>query len=54
MVVQATALKLHASKAELEGLLDAAKARLEAGQPPTEERSWSGSSMVRQQRPCRN
>jgi len=47
--LQATALKLEASKSELEGMLDSARARLAAGQPPTDEIELEWDSMVRQE-----
>eukprot|EP00775_Hariotina_reticulata_P013164 gene13164-13294_t len=46
---QATALKLQASKSELEGMLDSAKARLAAGQPPTDEIALEWAAVVRQE-----
>jgi hypothetical protein len=42
-------LKLHATKGELEQVLQDAKARLEAGQPPTDDAEMEWSALVRQQ-----
>ncbi|KAF6250573.1 hypothetical protein COO60DRAFT_1681477 [Scenedesmus sp. NREL 46B-D3] len=46
---QATALKLHASKEQLQQLLETARQRLEAGQSPTEEAEMEWAAMCRQQ-----
>eukprot|EP00879_Flechtneria_rotunda_P014131 GHRR01014763.1.p1 GENE.GHRR01014763.1~~GHRR01014763.1.p1 ORF type:complete len:341 (+),score=135.80 GHRR01014763.1:2597-3619(+) len=46
---QATALKLHASKSDLEQLLDVAKQRFAAGQPPTDEAELEWANMCRQE-----
>jgi DNA repair exonuclease SbcCD ATPase subunit len=48
-VVQATALKLHASKEQLQQLLETARQRLEAGQAPTEEAEMEWAALCRQQ-----
>jgi hypothetical protein len=49
VVVQATALKLHASKEQLQELLETARARLDAGQAPTEEAEMEWAALCRQQ-----
>lgn len=47
--IQATALKLHSTKAELEQVLQQAQARLAAGLPPTEDAEMEWAASVRQQ-----
>jgi hypothetical protein len=49
VLLQATALKLHATKGEMEQVLQDAKARLEAGLPPTDDAEMEWSALVRQQ-----
>jgi outer membrane protein TolC len=46
---QATALKLHATKGELEQVLQQAQARLEAGLAPTDEADMEWAALLRQQ-----
>ena len=46
---QATALKLHATKVELEQVVQQARARLEAGLPPTDDAEMEWCALLRQQ-----
>jgi hypothetical protein len=46
---QATALKLHATKAELEGVLRQAGARLAQGLPPTADADAQWAAQLRQE-----
>lgn len=47
--MQATALKLHATKGELEQVLQQARERLEAGLPPTDDTEMEWLALVRQE-----
>lgn len=46
---QATALKLHATKGELEQVLQQAQARLDAGLAPTDDADVEWAALLRQQ-----
>lgn len=48
-LLQATALKLHDTKGQLEQALQQARERLEAGLPPTDDADMEWSALVRQQ-----
>lgn len=48
-LLQATALKLHDTKGQLEQVLQQARERLEAGLPPTDDADMEWSALVRQQ-----